>query len=222
MDDREALLEEWPYLSTLPAEFAGFSLLLSGAWRGPVRDLFSYRCESSRREIAVVFDKATKDYLLRWDVGLHSYYDMNYIQPDRAKFEQCLTDGLERVLRLAQDPLAEGKNYSLQKKGIYDWQGYLQFPPVWHGFERFITPDKAFPMPNGAYAILDYSDFATGSQFLVLYNQLRNVIYAEKKLARTPVATTAFDARELTALEANLSKGMEAQLLLMRQQLAAQ
>ena len=77
-------------------------------------------------------------------------------------------------------------------------------------------------MPNGAYAILDYSDFATGSQFLVLYNQLRNSLYAEKRIALTPVATTAFDAQTLSALETSLAQGMEQQLALMREQLSTQ
>ncbi len=221
MEERETLLAEWPYLTTLPAEWAGFSLQLSGAWQGAVRELFSYQSKCNKRQITVVFDKATKDYMLRWDVGLHSYYDMNYIHPDRDKFEQCLVAGLGRVLQLAQDPLSEGKNALLQQKGIYDWRGYQQFPEKWHGFERFITPDKAFPLPNGAYAILDYSDFATGSQFLVLYNQLRNMLYAEKKVARTPVATIEFDAQELAALEVSLTKGLERHLLLMRQEAAA-
>lgn len=220
MEEQDALVAEWPYLTTLPAVYAGFSLQLSGAWQGAVRELFCYSNECGRRRITVVFDKATKDYMLRWDIGLHSYYDMNYIHPDRDKFEQSLAEGLERVLNLAQNPLAEGKNYLLNKKGIYDWQGYQQFPEQWHGFERFITPDRALPLPNGAYAILDYSDFQTGSQFLVLYNQLRNSLYAEKKLARTPVATTEFDAGELVALETRLKQGLEAHLLLMRQALA--
>lgn len=222
MSDQEVLLEEWPYLSTLPVELEGFSLTLDGKWQDDVRDVFSYSNQEERKKIAVVFDKSTKDYMLRWDIGLNSYFDMNCIYPNRDRFEQCLGDMLVRILRLARDPLAEGKNALLEKRGVYDWQGYLQFPATWHGFERFITPDKAFPMPNGAYAILDYSDFATGSQFLVLYNQLRNSLYAEKRIALTPVATTAFDAQTLSALETSLAQGMEQQLALMREQLSTQ
>ena len=222
MGDRESLLEEWPYLSTLPTELEGFTLTIDGAWRDEVHNIFVYFNEKARKKIVVVFDKSTKDYMLRWDIGLNSYFDMNYICPNRDRFEKSLEDGLIRILRLAQDPLTEGKNKLLEKRGVYEWQGYLQFPAAWHGFERFITPDKAFPMPNGAYAILDYSDFTTGSQFLVLYNQLRNSLYAEKRLALTPVATTEFDAQTLSALETSLTQGMEQQLILMREQLLTQ
>ena len=222
MSDQEVLLEEWPYLSTLPVELEGFSLTIDGKWQDDVRDIFSYSNQEERKRIAVVFDQSTKDYMLRWDIGLNSYFDMNCIYPNRDRFEQCLSDMLVRILRLARNPLAEGKNVLLEKRGVYDWRGYLQFPATWHGFERFITPDKAFPMPNGSYAILDYSDFATGSQFLVLYNQLRNSLYAEKRLALTPVATTEFDAQTLSALETSLAEGMEQQLALMRDQLLTQ
>ena len=222
MGEREEILEEWPYLATLPAELEGFALTVDGRWRNEaVRDIFSYCSGDGRKRVAVVFDKSTKDYMLRRDIGLNSYFDMNYIYPSRDKFESCLVSGLPRLLRLLQNPLAEGKNKLLEKKGIYEWQGYQQFPEQWHGFERFISPDKAFPMPNGAYAILDYSDFSTGSQFLVLYNQLRDSLYAEKRIARTPVATTEFDAVELAALEADLVQGMEKQLILMRKELTS-
>lgn len=222
MGEREELLAEWPYLAALPAELEGFSLIIDGRWRNEaVRDIFSYSSKDGRKGVAVVFDKSTKDYMLRRDIGLNSYFDMNYIYPDRDKFENCLVDGVPRLLRLLQNPLSEGKNKLLEKKGIYEWLGYQQFPAEWHGFERFISPDKAFPMPNGAYAILDYSDFSTGSQFLVLYNQLRDSLYAEKRIARTPVATTEFDAVELGQLEGNLVQGMEKQLILMREELTS-
>ena len=42
MGEREEILEEWPYLATLPAELEGFALTVDGRWRNEaVRDIFS-------------------------------------------------------------------------------------------------------------------------------------------------------------------------------------
>ena len=65
---------------------------------------------------------------------------------------------------------------------------------------------------NGSYIIIDYSDFALESNFIVSYNIFRDEFFGEARIHRIPDVSYAFDARELDELAQKLEQRLPARL----------
>ena len=74
---------------------------------------------------------------------------------------------------------------------------------------------------NGSYVILDYSNFAENSNFVILYNILREEFSAEMKFHDIPEITYDFDADSLQELEKLLKTKLIPTLEGMQQRLEA-
>ena len=77
-------------------------------------------------------------------------------------------------------------------------------PDVLDGFSLFIRPDAPFPVANGSYIILDYTDFSINSNFVIYFNIFRDEFFGESRIAGVPTVTYDFDAKNLPRLELTL------------------
>lgn len=84
---------------------------------------------------------------------------------------------------------------------------------------KFIIPQYPLPFLNNCTIILDYADFATGSEVVFLYNQVRNMFYAENKIRYIPNTIHDFDAKKLVDLEELLEERLEPYLRELARQL---
>ncbi|MDR2006264.1 MAG: hypothetical protein LBP78_03340 [Acidaminococcales bacterium] len=206
MTDKEhlAALNDWPYLASLPRELAGFSLSAGPRENNGNIDIFSYENAALRKKLRCFYNRATRDYMLRYIFGLNEYNNSKYITPDLNLFTALLREGLTfAAAELAA--FSRAKDYSsLKNKGIPAWAYQGALPDACCGFELYIRPDAPAPFINGSFIVADYSDFAGGHQFVLYYNELRDEFFAEKKRAGSVETTAFFDARTLKELDKKL------------------
>jgi hypothetical protein len=224
MKDKEkehlAALGKWPYLASLPRELAGFSLSAEVRENDVGIDIFSYENPSLRKKLRCFYNRATRDYMLRYVFGLNEYNDSKYITPDLTVFTELLRGDLAFVV---EDMACFGRaqSYSiLQNKGILAWAYQEALPAACSGFELYIRPDAPAPLINGSFIVADYSDFAGGHQFAIYYNELRDEFFAEKKRAGNIETTALFDARSVKELDKKLRENLVGYLEDFRRQIA--
>lgn len=194
------MVEDWAYLSELPDEIAGFTLRT-----GREGELFSYANEAMRRQAVCLEAYDGKAYMLRCDFGLNSFFDPRFIARSRGEFESVLRDDL---VKRVSDMARGAYGYVLENSGILEWECKKFLPDKVAGFELYITPDAPVAIINGSYVLVDYSDFAKGAQFIILYNELKDCFFAEKIVQKAVETTTKFDAKKLKELAGRL-EGLE-------------
>jgi hypothetical protein len=202
------IIRDWQFLQTLPSQLHGFCLSLDLSYDDDIFHIFSYNNTQTRRSFTVVYDPSTKDFLGRVAVGLTEYYDVRYIVTDLAKLEAVLTERMDStLLQMAQFDKSQLSGVFLAKK-VLEWPYGRQLPVKFGKFELFITPQQPLPIINGSYIIIDYSDFSTASNLLILYNIYRDEFFGELRIKRTPHATVLFDAKTLDELEEKLTNNL--------------
>lgn len=203
---------EWEFLKELPREMCGFTLINESMTCGSQYRIFTYNNQKARRSFTVLYDKATKDFLVRTVIGLTEFCDISFFSASLAALEKLLRERMEKTLcGLDQfDPDCLCPQFTSKK--ILDWTYASQLPDQLAGFELFITPQKPFKGLNGSYVIIDYSDFATESNLVVYYNIFRDQFFSEIRLRRTPIPTAEFDARTLPELETRIKDNLNATL----------
>jgi hypothetical protein len=186
----------------------GFTLINELMTCGSQYRIFTYNNQNARRSFTVLYDKATKDFLVRTVIGLTEFCDISFITADLVALEKLLRERMEKTLcGLAQfDPNCLCAQFASKK--ILEWPYADQLPMELSGFELFITPRKPFKGLNGSYVIIDYSDFAVESNFIVNYNIFRDQYFSEIRLRRTPIMTAEFDAKTLPELEVKLKDNL--------------
>ncbi|HWR41800.1 hypothetical protein [Sporomusa sp.] len=207
----EKIIEEvtgWEFLQKLPQEMCGFMLINELMTCGSQYRIFTYNNQNARRSFTVLYDKATKDFLVRTVIGLTEFCDISFITGNLAALEKLLTDRMEKTLwGLARfEPTCLCAQFAAKK--IVEWTYAAQLPKQLSGFELFITPQEPFKGLNGSYVIIDYSDFATESNLIVNYNIFRDQFFSEIRLRRTPLMTAEFDAKTLPDLEERLKNNL--------------
>ncbi|MDF2876143.1 MAG: hypothetical protein K0R22_2826 [Sporomusa sp.] len=195
---------DWEFLRKLPPEIYGFTLINEFMTCGSQYRIFTYNNQSARRSFTVMYDKATKDFLVRTVIGLTELCDISFITGNLAALEKLLTERMDKTLwGLAHfEPACLCAQFAGKK--ITEWAYTSQLPKQLAGFELFITPQEPFKGLNGSYVIIDYSDFATESNLVVNYNIFRDQFFSEIRLRRTPLMTSEFDAKTLPDLEERL------------------
>lgn len=218
----EEAIKSWQFVQTLPREIHGFVLQDGGGYHGTVRPIFAYHQPAQHRRVTVVYDEATQDFAVRIAVGLTEYIDPDFIAPDLATLERLLSlrlaDTLDGLAHFRQERL--GSIFNAKK--IVTWSFARQLPREYAGFSLFISPSAPVKVLNGSYIIIDYSDFAAASNFIVYYNILRDEFFGERRLRRKPELLSAFDARTLPELERCLREHLCPTLQELRRHLADQ
>ncbi|SMC74252.1 hypothetical protein [Sporomusa malonica] len=203
---------EWEFLQNLPLEMCGFTLINELMTCGSQYRIFTYNNQKARRSFTVLYDKATKDFLVRTVIGLTEFCDISFFTANIAALEKLLRERMEKTLcGLAQFD-ANCLCAQFASKKILEWPYALQLPKNLAGFELFITPQEPFKGLNGSYVIIDYSDFATESNLVVNYNIFRDQFFSEIRLRRTPIPTAEFDAKTLPELEGRLNDNLNPML----------
>lgn len=198
------MIRNWSWLETLPSQAYGFCLNLDLNDDQDIYHIFSYNNQQTRRRFAVVYDPATKDFLGRITVGLTEYYDVRYIVTDLDKLEAVLTERLDSTLQqMAQFDRSQLSGVFLAKN-VLDWPYGRQLPLEVRSFHLYISPQQPLRIINGSYIIIDYSDFNTASNLMILYNVFRDEFFGEMRIRRTPHMTALFDAKTLIELEEKL------------------
>jgi hypothetical protein len=218
----EKLMEQlnaWTYMNTLPQEMSGFTITIEREFNGTQYRLFSYQNEKRRQKFSVVYDKAAKEFLARWNIGLLEFCDVNFIAPEINALQRILEARLSATLHSMDvfDPASLGSVF-INKK-ILDWPFAAELSPEIAGFSLFTRPTKPLKALNGSFVIIDYSDFTERTNLLIYYNIYRDDFYGELVFQGTPQMTTAFDTKSLAELEEKLKNNLEPVMLNMRQRL---
>ncbi len=164
------------------------------------REIFVCVNEDKHLSATAYFHEETREYKLRVKVGLNETVRIEFIAGNLADFAErlkmyfaALLTELNDIKNLPVPPL-------LKEKGIDEWSYGECLPPVCEGFALFIEPRAPFPVANGSYIIVDYSDFSIGSNFTLYYNIFRDEFFAEMRIAGVPTVTYDFDAKTLSRL----------------------
>ncbi len=213
------LIKQWNYISALPKECWGFQLSVEMIQRENQYGIFSYQNKEEYKKFSVLYDNATKEFLVRITRGLTEYCDVNFITPDLKHLEGVLQERQETALKhLAVFDQSMVDSIVLDKK-ILDWEYGKKLPQEICGFSLYIRPDEPVKVINGSYIIVDYSDFFTESNLIIYYNMFRDEFFGEIRLKKTPQMTSVFDSRTLEDLGAFLETHLSRVLESMREML---
>lgn len=214
-----AEIQEWNFLKTLPAQMHGFQLINELMQCGAQYRIFTYQNSVQHRSFSVLYDSATKDFLVRVVVGLTEYCDIAFITPQLERFEQLLTMNMEKNLLNLACYNKQCLDSIITAKKVAEWDYASELPQEIAGFQLFIRPQEPLKVLNGSYIILDYSDFVAESHLILYYNIYRDEFFGEMRIHRTPKMAGIFDSRELTELAEKLKTHLRSTLEEMRLQL---
>lgn len=200
-------IDNWAYLEKLPQLFHEFTLRVEKVRNETQYVIFSYTNTASLKKLTALYDSATKEYLVRLNIGLIEYFDINFIAPDLKLLQELLQMRLDVTLHSMAffDPKELGSVFHSKK--IMEWT--FRPPEKFAGFKLFISPQAALKVINGSYVIINYIDLAEETQLLIYYNIFRDDFYAETVFRKTPAMITLFDAKTLQELEEKLKENLE-------------
>lgn len=207
-------LQTWSFLQELPAAIAGFNLEMNMQTNGALYEVFTYANLTQHRKFAVLYDSATKDYLVKITVGLTEYCDISFICSKLILLETALKERMVTVLNsLAGYDTNSTVCSVFKQKKILEWSYVAKLPEKVLDFQLFIRPTQPVKVINGSYIILDYSDFSQESNLIIYYNIFRDEFFGEARIRRTPQMTACFDTSELNELaekiEGNLADALQ-------------
>ena len=208
MDKIVETVQSWVYLERLAPRIGRFVLSRDLRSEGLRYWIFSYHYSENRRSFAVLYDKATKDYMARITIGLTEFCDVNTISGSVEGLEKLLTGYMEKSLLQMSDFTVESLCSVCREKQIVEWDAAKLLPENVAGFELYIRPSAPVRMINGSYVIVDYSNFFTESNLIVYYNIYRDEFFGELRIRRTPESITMFDAKSLKDLEERLQTNL--------------
>lgn len=215
-----AALQSCDFLRTLPATLHGFERQKCGEQGGAVVPIITYYHPGQHRRLTVLYNDATEDFAVRIAVGLTEYIDPDFIAPDLTTLEQMLHARLSDTLASLVHFQPQRLGSIFNAKQIITWPVSQQLPREYAGFTLIINPAAPVKVLNGSFIIIDYSDFAAASNFVVYYNILRDEFFAERRLVRRPELLTTFDAKTLPELAQRLQDNLAPTLENLRQRVA--
>ncbi|MBR1806420.1 MAG: hypothetical protein IJ774_08565 [Selenomonadaceae bacterium] len=201
---------ELHFAENLPDEIDGFATKKIFA---TVDDKFIFfTCADERIHCAatVYFHDETAEFKLSQRIGLTEFCLTNFFTEDFAAFQKLIDAELSDVLKNLRDVRDKPINRFLREKKIDTWT--FDFPATLEGFELFISPDKPVEVTNGSFVLVNYADFAAGSDFVLYYNIYGDVFSAESRIKGASHVSYAFEATELDDLTVKLRENLAAEL----------
>jgi hypothetical protein len=198
-------VQTWQFIAELPNEIEGFSLKVELEEKGTQYCMFTYCNQDWHKSFSVLYDTATREYFARTVIGLTEYFDANFIVNDLKILENLLKNRLKNTLLGLAVFNRDHLDSIVIDKQILEWPYGKELPQTLVGFELFIKPCEPVRVINGSYIIIDYSDFASESNFIIYYNIFRDEFFGEVRLRRTPQMSAVFDAHTLEELQNNIS-----------------
>lgn len=212
-------IEQWSFVKQLPSEIAGFTLNLEMSLDGMQYAIFSYENVAQRRKFSIIYDHDTKDFMASVIIGLTEYRDMFFIVSSLSSLEKVLRERMETAIKnlAVFDKTTLGNVFNNKK--IVEWEYGDKLQQEIAGFNLYIKPNKPIRVINGSYIIIDYSDFAAESNFIIYYNVFRDEFFGEIHIRRTPQMTSVFDSKDLSELAVKLDEKLVGTLAEMRRQI---
>jgi len=98
----------------------------------------------------------------------------------------------------------------VSEKKIDTWN--FELPATLEGFELYISPAAPVEVTNGSFIVINYADFATGSDFILYYNIYGDIFSAESRIKGAAHISYAFESKTLEELDANLKENLADEL----------
>lgn len=195
------------FFNSLPNNIHGFALKKIFADN---LDKFNYfRYEKDHRSFTAYFHEETGEYKVRVAIGLTEFCLTEFFTGDFDRFTKILRAELDSSIKTLTEPAAD---LLIAEKNFAGWEYAKTLPQNLEGFELFIAPDKPAKTTNGSYILINYSDFASASDFTIFYNVYTENFTGESKVHLVPHVSYLFDAVTLKDLEAALEKNLAAEL----------
>jgi len=207
-----AELESTKIFDNLREEIAGYKLKKIFAEDGDKFFYFSYDNEESHRAFAAYFHEETQEYKVRVKIGLTEFCLTKFFSNTLESFAKILNDEMQNSLENLSAPANTVTDLLIADKKFDAWEYPKTLPANIEGFQLFITPDKPAKISNGSYIILNYSNFATNSDFTIFYNVYTENFCGESKINFLPNVSYLFDAETLKDLESKLKKNLAAEI----------
>lgn len=202
-------VKSWEFINNLPEELCGFRKQLRYEIKGQVLFICSYENEKLRAGIDITYTCETFDYILCQRMGMNEFRDIRFIFKESERFAAEVTSHLQGILEQMVEVDKRNLGYLVAEKGILTWDYGNNLPDKLGPYDLYIKPQRAIRHINGSIIFLDYTNFQLNDQFVVLYNCLRDEIFAELKIAGVFQTTRKFDCRTLAELENCLKKYLQ-------------
>ena len=209
IDEIAVQVKDWTFINDLPEEFKGFTKKIKIEQRGQVLFICSYLNEALRARLDITYTSETFDYILCRTMGLNEYRDIRFIYKQRDIFEREVGLNIESILAEMSSPEYRKLVYIVEEKGIPTWEYGNNLPAKIGSFELYIKPREVIRHINGSFIFVDYSNFERKDQLVIMYNVLRDEIFAELKVAGVFRTLRIFDCRSLKELEEKLEKHLK-------------
>ena len=209
IDEIAVQVKDWTFVNALPEEVKGFTKKIKIEKQGQVLFICSYLNEELRARLDIIYTSETFDYILCRTMGLNEYRDIRFIYKQRDIFEREVGLNIESILAEMYSPEHRKLVYIVEEKGIPTWEYGNNLPAKIGSFELYIKPCEVIRHINGSFIFVDYSDFERKDQLVIMYNVLRDEIFAELKVAGVFRTLRTFDCRSLKELEEKLEKHLK-------------
>lgn len=201
---------ELHFAENLPAEICGFAT--EKIFAAVDDKFFFFACADDELHCALktYFHEETNEFKISQRIGLTEFCLTKFFTEDFSAFQKLIDAELAEVLKNLRDVRDKAINRFLRDKNIDTWK--FDFPATLEGFELFISPDKPVEVTNGSFVVVNYADFATGSDFVLYYNIYGDVFSAESRIKGAAHVSYAFEATELDDLTVKLNENLAAEL----------
>lgn len=185
-------LKDWDFLKKLPQEILGFKLASNFSIKGQELLLATYKNEN-HCALNLIYTEETGDFAVVKNIGLNRFKVESLFSRDKEHFAKVTLEYLEKLLKDIELNSEIECPYAAKVIGLNDWHGWENLPEKIGKFQFFIKPDRPLKYLNGSYILIDYSDFESNNQLIILFNEYRNEIYGEIKNHGINFFTKEFD-----------------------------
>lgn len=202
-----AQVAELHFAEDLPAEIDGFKLRKIFAADEDKFIFFTYADEAIHCAVTTYFHTETNEFKVRQSIGLTEFCLTNFFTEDFAHFKELLDAELDDVIKNLRG-VRNKPNRFLSDVKLDAWAYGQSLPATLEGFELFISPAAPIEVTNGSFIIVNYADFAIGSDFVLSYNIYTDEFSSEERICGATRVTYAFDSKTLKELEAKLKDNL--------------
>ena len=212
-----AKVAELHFAENLPDDIDGFTVKKIFAADEDKFIFFTCTDEKNHCALTTYFHTETNEFKVRQRIGFTEFCLTKFFTEDFAHFKELIDAEVVDVLKNLHN-LRRGKlNNFLREKKIDTWDFGIQLPATLEGFELFIAPAAPVEVTNGSFVVINYADFALGSDFVLYFNIYADEFSGEARINGAPHVTYDFDAKTLPELEIKLEKNLSDKLRKIRQ-----
>lgn len=207
---------ELHFAENLPAEICGFAT--EKIFAAVDDKFFFFACADDELHCALktYFHEETNEFKISQRIGLTEFCLTKFFTEDFSAFQKLIDAELEHALKNLRDVHNDKLNRFLREKGIDAWTYGRELPATLEGFELFISPSAPVEVTNGSFILVNYVDFAAGSDFVLYYNVYGDVFSVESRIKGDTQVGYAFESTTLDELTDKLKQNLSAELKTIR------